>query len=186
MVFLDDDPKLHGKKLLGYPVLGPIKAHTELNADGWIVGIGENLRRQEIVEELSGNDNIKWQTLLHLNCVVSESTKMGVGSVVVGGAVVNACAKIGNHTIINTSATVGHDCVIGDYCLIAPGVNIGGGVIIGDNVLVGIGASIINSTKDKPIKIGSNAIVGAGASVTESVATGITVVGVPARKLDRK
>ena len=76
---------------------------------------------------------------------------------------------------------------IGKNCKILHGVTIGGRSgytelpIIGDNVLIGA-----NSVVMGPIKIGDNAIIGAGSVVLHDVDANTTVVGVPAKVINRK
>ena len=64
--------------------------------------------------------------------------------------------------------------------MINPGVNISGGVRIEDRVLVGTGSQILEN-----ISIGSDAVIGAGAVVCKNVLPGQTVVGAPARPIQR-
>ena len=52
--------------------------------------------------------------------------------------------------------------------------------------LYGTGAVIKQGTPDKPLVIGKGAVVGMGAVVTKSVPPGVTVVGNPARILEKK
>ena len=75
--------------------------------------------------------------------------------------------------------------IVGDYTTLAPGVHISGRVHLGQRVYVGTGAVIINGTPDNPIVIDDDVTIGAGACVTKSVPAGQTVVGVPARPLQR-
>lgn len=73
---------------------------------------------------------------------------------------------------------------IGANCRIHAGVNIGANAgekdaaYIGDNVYIGPGAKIIGN-----VKIGSDSVIGANAAVVSDVACGITVGGVPAKKI---
>lgn len=56
-----------------------------------------------------------------------------------------------------------------------------GAVAIGNNVYVGAGAKVLGD-----IKIGNNVRVGANAVVLSDVPEGATVVGIPARIIERK
>ncbi len=67
------------------------------------------------------------------------------------------------------------DVVIGANCLIFQQVTITGGVRLGYHVDIGAGAKILG-----PVTIGNNVRIGANAVVVKDVASGSTVVGVPA------
>ena len=50
---------------------------------------------------------------------------------------------------------------------------------------MGTGATIMNGTQDSPLTIDDDAVIGAGAVVTKPVPPGVTVVGVPAKPLQK-
>ena len=87
--------------------------------------------------------------------------------------------------VINGSSKVGKNCQLhGDNCI----GNVGGVAnltecpTIGDNVDIGVGAKILGG-----ITIADNIKIGANAVVTRSFEeSGITLVGIPAHKLERK
>ena len=78
-----------------------------------------------------------------------------------------------------------HDCIIGDYVTFAPGVRCNGNVVIGDHAYVGAGAIIKQGSQGKHMLIGEGAVVGMGAIVTKDVPPYTTVVGTPARPLEK-
>lgn len=143
--------------------------------DGVIVAIGNNKIRLRKLQQLesAGAEII---TLIHPSATVSRYTKIGLGSVVVAGAVINPDCIIGSGVIINTCSSVGHDCTLGDAVHICPGARLAGGSEVNDRAWIGVGSSV-----RQLIRIGSDAIVGAGAAVVQDVLPNITVVGVPAR-----
>ena len=76
---------------------------------------------------------------------------------------------------------VAPDAYIGRDCDLAEGVTIaaaGGAPWIGDRVQIGPGAKVIG-----PIRVGNDAAIGANAVVEADVPDGVTVAGVPARRV---
>ena len=167
--FIDDKSM---SQWAGLPVLTPamLTQETDIRIH---FAIGNCAIRQKIA---SGLIAIQLLSVKHPAAVVSLSAAVGEGSFLAAGAIVGPYAKVGQHSIINHHAVVDHDCVVGDFCHIAPHVSLGGGVKIGHSVLVGAGAVILPG-----LTIGDNAVVGAGAVVTKSFASGLTVIGNPAR-----
>ena len=108
---------------------------------------------------------------------IATNVAIGLGTVVMAGAVVNACAKIGEHCIINTCAIVEHDDIIENYVHISPRAAVGGTVNIGESTHIGIGAVVKNN-----IDICSNCTIGAGAVVVKNIENSGIYIGVPARK----
>lgn len=118
--------------------------------------------------------------VIHPSVIMGGDVSLGEGVQVMAAAVIQTGTVVGDNVIINTKVAVDHDCIIGDHTHLAPGVTLSGGVNIGAGVHVGTGATVIQG-----IKVGDNSIIGAGAVVIEDVPPSVTVVGVPARILDR-
>jgi UDP-perosamine 4-acetyltransferase len=115
-------------------------------------------------------------TVVHPAAVISTSSRIGAGSVILAGAAVCARATIGRNVIINTRAVVEHDCQIGDHVHVATAACLCGGVGVGERALVGAGATVRQG-----IAIGPDAVVGLGSAVIDDVPPGAIVMGVPAR-----
>ena len=105
--------------------------------DGWIVAVGDNAARKKEVERLV-SEGKRFVARIHESAVVDPL--VGVGTVVMAGAVVQPGCKIGKHVILNTNCSVDHDCEIGDFAHIAPGAVLCCGVKVGEGALVGAGA----------------------------------------------
>lgn len=137
-----------------------------------IVSIGNNWFRKRIAESLK----VRFYTAIHSSAVVSPSTILGTGTVVMPNAVINAFSTLGNHCIVNSGAIVEHDCVLENYVHISPNAALAGGVSVGEGTQIGIGASVIQG-----IKIGKWVTVGAGAVIIEDLPDYAVVVGNPGR-----
>ncbi len=148
--------------------------------DGAVVAIGNNLVRLEKQAELSAA-GVAVVSIIHPAAVVSSYAHVGEGSVIFAGAVLNPFARLGRGCILNTGASVDHDCELADGVHVAPGAHLGGIVKVGKATTIGIGASV-----KQCVSIGACVVVGGGAAVVGDVSDGSTVVGVPAKVLERR
>ena len=106
------------------------------------------------------------------------------------GIEIHPAAIIGKGLLIDhgMGVVIGETAEIGDGCTIFHGVTLGGTgkergkrhPTLRDGVFVGAGAKILGN-----IVIGNNAKIGANAVVLHDVPDGATVVGVPARVIDK-
>jgi sugar O-acyltransferase (sialic acid O-acetyltransferase NeuD family) len=148
---------------------------TAARYDGAVVAIGDNVTRLKRHRELAAG-GLVLVSIVHPAAVVSRFAELGSGSVVVAGAVLNPHARLGAACIINTCASIDHDCELADGVHVSPGAHLGGGVLVGEASWIGIGATIKHN-----VSIGAGVVVAAGAVVVCDVASGVTVVGVPAK-----
>ena len=110
---------------------------------------------------------------------------------VLTGADIHPGATIGQNFFIDhaTGVVIGETAEIGNNVSIYQGVTLGGistekkkrHPTIGNNVVIGAGATILG-----PITIGENVRIGAGSVVVKSVPPNTTVVGVPAKIVQRE
>lgn len=172
--FLDDkDPS----EFPNITILGKLtKIETFKQEACFIVGIGDNQTRKQIMETL----DVDWYTAIHPTAVIASDVEIAEGTAIMANAVINTGSKIGRGVIINTAATVDHDNVLENYVHVSPGVHLGGTVHIGAETWIGIGAVVINN-----IDICGECVVGAGALVILPIMLKGVYIGVPAKKIEQ-
>ncbi len=166
--FIDDNKSL--KRCSGYEV-----KHLISPTDLIVLGVGRNQVRKKIFEKF---EQQIFDAITHPSAIVSLTSKIGKGTVLMARAVVNPNALIGDACIINTAAIIEHDCVVMNFSHISPGAILCGGVQVGSNSHVGAGAVVLPG-----LEIGDNCTLGAGAVVTRNVPNGKVVAGNPAKPL---
>jgi serine O-acetyltransferase len=107
------------------------------------------------------------------------------------GIEIHPGAKLGRRLVIDhgMGVVIGETAEIGDDCYLYHQVTLGVArtdsgkrhPTVGNNVIIGAGAKVLG-----PITVGDNARVGSNSVVLESVPPDTTVVGMPARPVDRK
>lgn len=177
IAFLDDDESI--KTSMGIEVVDKASETIKYLKDFDIfVGIGSNEIREKILKKLE-LFGASIPTLIHPNAVIGEQVRVGIGTVIMAGVVINSCTEIGKGCIINTSATIDHDNLIEDYVHISPGVHFAGTVKVGKGSWLGIGSSVSNN-----INITAGCIVGAGAVVVRDITEAGVYIGVPVRRVN--
>lgn len=172
IIFLDDNETL--SECGGYPVIGRSDCFAKYDCDIF-VAIGNAKIRQGLQERLEeAKKNIP--VLIHPDAVIAEDITIGVGTVVVAGAVINPGSSVGKGCIINTCSSIDHDCRVRDYVHVSVGAHLAGTVTVGDRTWIGVGAVVSNN-----LEITSDCIIGAGAIVVRSIRESGIYKGVPAK-----
>lgn len=182
---VDADARLAGSTVLSVPVVGGDEELRRLHAEGVrhaFVGIASlaDTRDNKAVFDRVRALGFEIINVIHPSAVVADSVRMGAGNRIFGGVVINPESVLGDNVVINTGAVVDHECRVEDHAQVAPGAQLAGNVHVGEGSIVGIGATVIQG-----VRIGRYAMVGAGAVVIREVPDHATVVGVPARPIER-
>jgi sugar O-acyltransferase (sialic acid O-acetyltransferase NeuD family) len=119
------------------------------------------------------------------NVFIGDEVAVGEGHILQPFVTLTSNISIGRYFHANIYSYVAHDCKIGDFVTFAPGVMCNGNVHVADRTYIGTGAVLRQGTPEKPLIIGAGATVGMGAVVTKDVPPGVTVVGNPARILEK-
>ncbi|KFB70902.1 MAG: putative acetyltransferase EpsM [Candidatus Accumulibacter phosphatis] len=156
-----------GGVVLGYPILG---GDAELPAlrercPNALITLGQiqspepRIRLFALLERLGFTLPAVVSPRGHVSCHAS----LGPGSIVMHGAIVNACARVGCNCILNSRALVEHDAVIEDHCHISTGVLVNGGARVGAGSFVGSG-----SVLREGVALGERCLVGMGLAVRKN------------------
>ena len=159
------DPYAKSEKLLGIPIVDQLSSKYEQVPKKFIVAIGDNYKRWQVVQRLLEADpETKFYTSIHKTAIVSARADVGAGSIICAGAIVGVNSKIGSHSIINTKSVVDHDCLIRDYANVGPNVALGGGVEVGMRSFIGISTTVLHSTT-----IAGDVVLGADSFLNRNV-----------------
>lgn len=130
----------------GYKVIGTDDALEQLRSQYQyaFVGIGQIRSpyiRIQVFKQLLGL-GFELPAIVAPTAHVSLHAKVGQGSIVMHGAIVNAGASIGSNCIINSRAIVEHDVAVHDHCHVSTGAILNGNVVLGEESFVGSGSIV--------------------------------------------
>ncbi|NAR80215.1 acetyltransferase [Acinetobacter haemolyticus] len=184
LIFIDDGKTLssiNGHKVFTFDEFLALECEQKYVA----VAIANSQIREKLVNKIDQAKLKHWS--IQASTVISmDDVIIGEGAILCNYVHFTSNIRVGRFFHANYYSYVAHDCVIGDYVTFAPGVKCNGNIHIEDHAYIGTGAVIKQGTPDKPLVIGKGAVVGMGAVVTKSVPAGVTVVGNPARILEKK
>ena len=147
------------------------------NDHNFLIAIGDPLKREEIFLRLRKMKH-KVSIFMDDSAYISDSSSIGVGSIVYPNSTIHAKVEIGEGVLVNSNSTIGHETSIDSFSNVGPSSSIGGKCNIGKRVYLGIGCSIIEN-----ISIADDVYIGAGAVVNKNITEKGTYVGVPVSKI---
>jgi len=175
-----DEYQKRGQKVNNIIVLGGNNdvenAYENNTFDEVLIAIGYKHMsvRKELFEQLS--PIIPFYTFIHSETYVDFSAKIGKGTIIYPGCIIDQYVTIQENVLINISSSIAHDSIIGRHSFLSPAIAIAGFVNIGEQCVIGINATIIDN-----ISIANKVQIGAGAVVTEKLDKAGLYVGIPAK-----
>lgn len=145
---LDSKEKI-GQKVSGYEIIGSDDEISELTAHGnyFLITIGQmtpHSKRDEIFFYLK-KIGAKIATVISPYAYVSHHAKVGIGTIVMHGVIINAGANVGDNCIINSMALIEHEAFVKDNCHISTGTVINGRARIENNSFVGSHVTVVQN-----------------------------------------
>lgn len=158
-------------EVMGYPVLGDDDLLTDLlrSIPAALVTIGQIKSPAARIRAFDSARavGVELPVIVSPRAHVSRQAQLGVGTLVMHGAVVNAGAFVGENVILNSMSLVEHGVTICNHCHISTGARVNGDVAIGEGCFIGSGAVLKNG-----IAIGAGSVIGAGTVVLGDVPPG--------------
>lgn len=125
-------------------------------------------------------ENGEWKNFPHFgNVVIEDNVSIGSNTCVDRGALGSTLLKRGCK--VDNLVHIAHNVVVGENSLVIADAMIGGSTIIGNNTWVAPSASLKNG-----LSIGNNSTIGLAAVVVKNVPDNTTVIGNPAKSLEKK
>ena len=121
---------------------------------------------------------VNFFTLIHPSAVIGTNVVIGKGTVICPFTVLSTDLEVGDFVTINSCCTIGHDTLIKSYCTLSGHCDVTGGVKLLEGAFLGSHAVVVPN-----VVIGEYAVVGAGSVAIRKVAPGVTVFGVPAKRI---
>ncbi|CAI2795948.1 MULTISPECIES: acetyltransferase [Pseudomonas fluorescens group] len=159
------------------PILSKIDEY-EPEPDSYVVcAIADPAAKKVLANKLLLK-GVKFFSLIHSSVVVGTNVTIGKGAVICPFTVLSSDLVVGSFVTINSGCTIGHDSSIADYCTLSGHCDITGGAKLEEGAFLGSHAVIIPK-----VTVGEYAVVGAGSVVIRKVGPGVTVFGVPAKRI---
>ena len=165
-----------GSNQFGYEVLATNSELVELAKQYQyaIVGLGQIHSPEPRIQlyEESIAAGFVLPSIVAPSSYVSSHAKVGAGTIVMQGAILNAGVVVGNNCIINTRALLEHDSWVSDHCHVSTGA------ILNGDTSVGAGSFIGSSTVVKEgVSVGVGSVVGMGLALRHNLVAGSKFLG---------
>lgn len=145
------------------------------------MGIADPEAKQRLTTRLTENPRLHFPVLVHPQACVSPGAHLGQGVIIQWGCWVSTGVDLADFSFLNVACCIGHDVSIGKYTSLMTNVDFGGRVQVGDCCYFGTKSTVVPG-----VRIGKDVSIGAASLVVQNVTDGLTVMGNPARVIDRR
>lgn len=165
---LDDNSKLIGKTIFGYPILGTIseilKMWKDKLFDVLIISFSNDLNKRAEVYEKYSKLGISFANVIDPNVSIHSNVAIGEGNLIMSFCRISSCSIIGNNNFFSAYVNIEHHNKVGNNCTFGPGVFTSSRVSVEDNVKFGTGIFI-----EPGVNIGENSIIASGSILTGNI-----------------
>ncbi len=167
----DADSGVHGKSILGVPIVGTVVKLDEWlersDVDAVVIAFNRDLRaRREVFESLIAR-GVPFTNVIDRTAILRTNVEIGTGNVILGSTYLGACTLVGDNNFISSNVCLEHGNVLGSHSAFGPGVVTSGNVSIGSGVRFGTGIFI-----EPLVSIGDGSVIASGSIITKDVQTG--------------
>ena len=140
--FLDDAAPV-GERVLGSRVLGPVDSMADhfSVANHVIVAIGNNAVRKKLMQQLT-EAGYAVATVVHPRAFVSPIAVVGQVSAIMAGTIVGTEARLGMGSIVNCGAVVDHQATVEDFGHLGVNASMAGGTVLGRGACMQAGSAL--------------------------------------------
>jgi len=180
--FVDDTPEKSGKNFYGHPILGGHKTIETFDRSTtyFFNNVFGSMAGRKKVSQILDNYECKLTSLISPDADMT-LVEIGQDVAIEQQVAIDTYVLIGDHCCVKRSSSIGHETVLEQFVFIGPGATVCGRVHIHEGAYIGAGSCLINN-----LEIGRDSIIGAGAVVVKNVPPLVTMVGNPAKIMQKK
>ena len=128
---LDNNPRTHGRTIMGTPVLGGSELAEQLWNDGACDGF-VNAFIDPIEDRRRNFERLTEQAIPFINVIdpsaaILANVQLGQGNVIAGNCYIGPCSTIGDNNFLTSHASLDHHIRIGSHCTFGPRNTMSGG-----------------------------------------------------------
>ncbi len=128
-----------------------VKKKIPANEYAIVIAVGyRDLSARWVIYREVRKNSYEVPTLIHDKAYVHDKKKIGQGTIIMAGAVIDYNAVVGELVTVWPGVVVNHDCNIGNNIFLSPNATICGGARIGEDSFIGAGSIIIEHNDIPP------------------------------------
>ncbi len=143
---LDNNAALHGKTIMGVPVIGNNNLAAELwqkkDFDAAIICVTASIIDRVTIFNNLRDQGICFANVIDPTSVVKSYVSMGEGNLIMGNAYLAPFCVLGDNNFLASHACIEHHTKVGNHCTFGPRFTTSGAVTIGNQVKFGMGVLV--------------------------------------------